>query len=283
METGTNAETVAVAKRWRVSEVARLAHVTVRTLHHYDEIGLLVPSGRNRAGYRLYDAQDLERLHRILLYRELGFTLEAIAAMLAEPGLERRGALRAQRDLLQRRMRRTESLIRAVDRALESIERGETMSAEERFEGFEALDAPEAVREHQARHDREVKERWADTEAYRESMRRTRGYAKEDWGRIREEAEAIDAAMAALLAAGADAAGTAAMDVAERARLHIDRWFYPCSRRMHAGLAAMYESDPRFAAHYEERARGLAAFTAAAIRANAERGGADEGGEAGRA
>jgi len=248
---------------WTVSEVAALAHVTVRTLHHYDEIGLLPPAERSEGGYRLYGGPELERLHQILLWKELGFELETIGRMLKEPALDRASALRAQRELLVREVRKAEALVRAVDRALESLEEGETMDAEAMFEGFGDLDHLETAQE--------AEERWGDTPAYRESMRRMKKYSKDDWERIEIEGDALEAEMAALLKAGADPAGDEAMDVAERARLHVDRWFYPCSHRMHVGLADMYESDPRFRAHYEERAEGLCDFFVAAIRANAER------------
>ena len=260
------------ARYWKVSEVAELAHVTVRTLHHYDEIGLLVPSRRSDAGYRLYAEADLERLYQILLYRELGFALEAIARVLEAPADQRSAALRAQRDALAEKQRRTDAVLRAVDRALESIERGEEMSSDEILEGFDAFTrAPEDVRAHQREHDEEVRARWGDTDAYRESMRRARGFGRADWEKIRAEAESTEARMAALLRAGADPEGDDAMAGAEAMREHIGRWFYPCSYRNHAGLADMYEADPRFTAHYEDRAEGLAAFVATAIRANAMR------------
>lgn len=257
---------------WKVSELAELAHVTVRTLHHYDEIGLLVPSERSGAGYRLYSAADLERLYEILLYRELGFPLETIAQLLDDPAPDRRSALRAQRDLLVEKRRRTDAVIRAVDRARESIERGTKMSRDEIFEGFDVFArAPEDVRAHQAEHGAEARKRWGETDAYRESMRRARALTKSDWKKIQEEGAANEARMAALIAAGASPEGEEAMAGAEAMREHISRWFYPCSYRNHAGLADMYETDPRFAAHYEDRAPGLAAFVAAAIRANAMR------------
>jgi DNA-binding transcriptional MerR regulator len=154
--------------RWKVGEVAELAHVTVRTLHHYDEIGLLVPSGRSGTGYRLYSASDLERLYRILLYRELGFGLRAVARMIDAPALDRRAALRAQRDLLLERRRKTDAVIRAVDRALESVERGLAMSADELRSGFDAFaNAPADVRAEQAKHGQEAGERWGDTGSHR--------------------------------------------------------------------------------------------------------------------
>ena len=123
-------------------------------------------------------------------------------------------------------------------------------------------------------HEAEARGRWGDTEAYAESRRRTEGYSDSDWGRIRQELADIEQGLARAMEDGAPPDAERAMDLAEEARLHIDRWFYPCSREMHAGLADMYTSDKRFAAHYEERAAGLAAFVSAAIKANAERRGA---------
>lgn len=255
---------------WTVGEVAALARVTVRTLHHYDEVGLLVPARRSAAGYRLYAPEDLERLYRIRLFRELGFSLEAIGALLDAPIPERRAALRAQRELLGEKIRRTEAVARAVDRALETLETGGHVDVEAMFEGMDEFVDPDLAEE--------AKDRWGDTEAYRESMRRMKSFTKDDWTRMREEGEAVESDMAALMRAGEEPDGEAAMDVAERARAHIDRWFYPCDHAMHARLAAMYEADPRFRSHYEERAEGLAAFHARAIRANAARAGAGESG-----
>jgi len=123
----------------------------------------------------------------------------------------------------------------------------------------------------QAQFEAEVRERWGETEAYRESARRTQGYSAADKARIAEELSGIEADFAAALADGEAADGGRAVDLAEAARLHIDRWYYPCSRAMHVGLAEMYTADPRFKAHYDERAEGLAEFVAAAIKANASR------------
>jgi hypothetical protein len=124
----------------------------------------------------------------------------------------------------------------------------------------------------QKRYEAEARERWGDTEAYRESSRRTRAYSRRDWARINAELEGIEAGFAAAMADGEAPDGTRPMELAEAARLHIHRWYYPCSHAMHAQLAGMYTVDPRFQAHYEDRAEGLAAFVAEAIRANAARG-----------
>ena len=121
------------------------------------------------------------------------------------------------------------------------------------------------------RHEAEVRKRWGDTEAYRESARRTQGYSGEDWARIKAELEGIEAGLAAAMAAGEAPNGPRATELAEAARLHIHRGYYPCSRAMHVQLAEMYTADPRFEAHYEDRATGLAAFVAQAIQANSAR------------
>lgn len=253
------------AKSFTVSRVSRIAHVTVRTLHHYDEIGLLVPSRRSARGYRLYSGEDLQRLQQILLFRQLGFSLEAIQRLLDEPAYDRRSALRAQRELLRERVRRAEAVIRAVDATLAALEGGTEMDAAKMFDGFDEFDPTQ--------HEEEARERWGDTDAYRESMRRTKRYTKEDWARIKAEGEEVERTLADLLATGVAPDADEAVDAAERARLHIDRWFYPCSHAFHRNLAEMYLSDPRFREHYEARREGLAEFVAAAIRANAARAG----------
>ena len=121
-----------------------------------------------------------------------------------------------------------------------------------------------------SRYEDEAEQRWGNSDAYQEPKRRTRGYGKKDWAAIRAERESV-VALADLLAEGVDATGSAAMDLAEAHRRHIDRWFYPCSHDMHGHLAAMYTADPRFAAHFERRGEGLAAFVSDAIRANGAR------------
>jgi DNA-binding transcriptional MerR regulator len=252
-----------VAELWTVSEVAEMAHVTVRTLHHYDEIGLLTPCRRSDAGYRLYDRPELDRLHQILLYRELGFSLDAIGPLLDQSAMDRCTALRAQRALLEEKQRRTDAVIRAIDAALQSLEGGRPMETREMFSGFEGFD--------HAEHAEEARERWGDSDAYRESMRRARKYGKKEWSAVQEEADGIMARLAELMAGGATPASPEAVALAEEHRRHIDRWFYPCSPAMHAGLADMYEADARFGEYFEQRAEGLTGFVAAAIRANADR------------
>jgi hypothetical protein len=137
------------------------------------------------------------------------------------------------------------------------------MKREEMFEAFGDFD-PSA-------HEEEAKRKYGNTASYAEAAKRTKRYTKDDWKAIRAEAEAINEGLAKALADGALATDVRAMDLAERARMHIDRWFYPCPHAMHAGLGEMYVSDPRFAEGYEKRRAGLAEYVRDAIRANTAR------------
>jgi MerR family transcriptional regulator, thiopeptide resistance regulator len=116
-----------------VGEVAALAGVTVRTLHHYDRIGLLSPSGRTAAGYRQYAPADLDRLHRVLLYRELGFPLEEVATLLDAPDADPEAHLRRQHRLLRDRLERTQAMVAAVEKEMEARSMGISLTPEERF------------------------------------------------------------------------------------------------------------------------------------------------------
>lgn len=118
-------------------------------------------------------------------------------------------------------------------------------------------------------HELEADFRWGNTDAYRESARRTQRYTKEDWARMRAEAEANTLAMVEVMRAGKAPDSAEAKAAAELARLHISQWFYACDPTMHAMLGQMYVDDERFAATYEKVAPGLAAFMSAAVQANA--------------
>jgi DNA-binding transcriptional MerR regulator len=247
-----------------VGAVARLAGVTVRTLHHYDEIGLLRPSGRSSAGYRRYGEADLERLQQILFYRELEFSLDQVRSAMADGGRDSFLHLRRQHALLSERIERLKRLSDAVATAMEAHQMGIRLTPEERLEVFGDFD-PDA-------NAAEAEERWGDTDAYRESARRTSSYTKADWERMKDEGAAVNARLVAAMQAGLPADSTDAMDAAEAHRAQISTWFYPCSSEIHVGLAEMYMSDPRFTATYETMAPGLAAYLHDAILANAARG-----------
>ncbi|MEU6057135.1 MerR family transcriptional regulator [Streptomyces sp. NPDC047097] len=250
---------------YSVGQVAGFAGVTVRTLHHYDEIGLLAPSGRSHAGHRRYDEADLDRLQQIMFYRELGFPLDQVAALLDDPDTDPREHLRRQHALLSARIAELRKMAEAVEHAMEARKLGINLTPEERFEVFGEQD-PEQYQE-------EVEQRWGDTEAYRQSQQRTAGHTKADWQRIKGEMDDWNARYAALLAAGEPPTGERAMDLAEEHRRHLHDTFYDCAYTMHRCLGEMYVADQRFTAHYDALHPGFAEHLAAAIAANADRHG----------
>lgn len=160
-------------KTYAIKEVAQLAGISIRTLHHYDAIGLLQPQLRNNAGYRLYTDENLLRLHEIMLGRQLGLSLEAIRHSLDDPTYDRVRALQRQREHLHRQLDRTQTMIRAVDRALEfstqTTETRTTMDPKTMFSGFDP-----------AIYHNEVEQRWGETNAYHESQKRTQHYSADD-------------------------------------------------------------------------------------------------------
>jgi MerR family transcriptional regulator, thiopeptide resistance regulator len=190
---------------YTVGQVAQVAGVTVRTLHHYDEIGLLSPSERTGAGYRRYDDADLERLQRILFYRELGFPLEEIAAILDDPQSSPTEHLRRQHQLLTARIKRLQEMATAVEFAMEARKLGIQLTPEERFEVFGDFNPED--------HTEEAERRWGGTDAYRESIRRTGQYTKEDWLRNKAENAEWGQRFVALMESGAPADSPAAMDL----------------------------------------------------------------------
>ncbi|WP_151525778.1 MerR family transcriptional regulator [Serinicoccus kebangsaanensis] len=252
-------------QRSTVGQVAEQVGVSVRTLHHYDEIGLVVPSERSFAGYRLYTEDDLMRLQHVVVYRRLGFGLDQVAELL-EQDADVVEHLRRQRDTITDRIGELTELVRSIDAAMESEMSGYRITHEEQREIF-GDSFTDNFDDYQA----EAEQRWGETDAWKESNRRTKGYTKEQWEQIKVEQDQVNARFVELLQGDVDATSVAAMDAAEEARQQICRWFYDCPREMHANIAQMYVDDPRFSQTYEDIAPGLAQFVRDAVVANAAR------------
>jgi DNA-binding transcriptional MerR regulator len=249
-----------------IGRVAVLTGLTVRALHHYDDIGLVSPTQRSAAGYRLYTDADLRRLQQVLLFRELGFALDAVRDLIDASPEHRRAALIEQRATLQSRLRHGEAVLKAVDATLQTLDGDTTMHTEHLFDGFDTF--------HNGEYAEEARQRWGDGDAWKISQARARGYSKDDWARIQAEADAITRTFLDAMQRGDAVDGETAMALAESHREHIAQYHYPCDHAMHANVAAMYTADPRFQAHYDRHVEGLAAYIEAAVRANAIRHGA---------
>ncbi|MCU1675596.1 MAG: tipA [Frankiales bacterium] len=243
-----------------VGDVARLANVTVRTLHHYDAIGLLSPSERSAAGYRSYATADLERLQQILVYRSLGMSLPDITAILDDSGTDPLDQLRRQHALLVERSVQLQRMIAAIDKTMEARKMGINLSPGEMFEVFGDFDPTV--------HEAEVHERWGDSDAYAQSKQRTSRFTKADWAEAVAGQRAVEERFAQLHRSGVASGSDEAMEAAEAHRAQIHR-YYDCSYEMHTGLADMYLADERFTKHYDDIEPGLARYVHDAIHANA--------------
>ncbi len=247
---------------YSVGQVAELAGVTVRTLHHYGQIGLLEPQDRSTAGYRRYSDDDLQQLQHILFYRELGFSLEDIATILRDPGADASAHLARQRTLLSRRIDRLQSMVAAIEKEMEARTMGIQLTPEEKFEIF----GPTYSEDYET----EAEQRWGDTDAWKQSQARTATFSKEQWVEIKRAGDDLNRRLAAAMTGGAEPGSVAAMDLAEEHRRSIET-FYDCGYPMHRGLGDMYVQDERFAKTYDDVAPGLAQWLRDAIHANADR------------
>ena len=244
-------------KTYRIGEAAKIARMTVRALQHYDAIGLLSPSFRSKGEYRHYTDDDLKRLHLIRLYRELRLPLAEIQTILDGPEQDGAALLFAHRQRLSADVAETKALIAKIDRALNE---DSTMTIPMRFEGFSHGD-----------HEEEAEQRWGETSAWKTSQRRVAKYSKAEMDQAQGEHESLLGEFAGAMASGAAADSPLGLDLAERARLHIDRWYYDLTREGHAQLAQLYRDDPKFQESYERVAPGLAEYVATCIEANAAR------------
>lgn len=232
---------------YTVKAAADFAGITVRTLHHYDEIGLLKPSRLSPSGYRLYTMDDLERLQQIMFFRELGLDLRAIKDILSGPDFDRRSALLRHKELLVAKEERIRRLIRSIDRTLDSIERGIPMGEKDLFAGFD-----------QTKYEEEARQRWGGSKEYEESVRKVSEYTKEDWVAIQTETGQVLRGLAALMEE--DPADPGVQDLVRRHHKIINDWFYTCSTCIYRSLADTYAEDERFAQNYERVRPGLAEF-----------------------
>ncbi|RRD45329.1 MerR family transcriptional regulator [Buchananella hordeovulneris] len=256
----------ASGRTYTSGEVARLYGITVRTLHHWDAIGLASPSARTWAGHRIYTDADVDRVRDVLVYRETGMDLERIRQVLERPG-DARSHLRAQLALLRDKAEHLQSLMNCVHTLLEEMTMSESpLTTEEKAALFgEAWSA-----EYEA----EAEQRWGNTPDWAEAQRRQARMTAADWRRTKEEVAALEARLADALARGVVPGSAEANGLAEAHRQELARWFDVTVAKQ-VLIARGYTADPRFAAHYEQVAPGLAAWLVEVINANARAQGID--------
>lgn len=238
--------------RLSIGALSRLSGVSIRALHHYDQIGLLHPSEIAASGYRYYDDATVERLWQILFYRELDVPLRDISVIVSSPNFDRERTLLEHRALLERKRERLDRLISLVSNAL----KGETTME---FKPFDTSEI-DALREQYAE---EAKTRWGNTEAYRESASRTAKYTKADFARIQDQSSALFREFAALV--GTNPADARVQALVKRWQALISENYFFCTDEVFAGLGQMYVADERFAKNLDLYGTGTAKLMSDAI------------------
>jgi DNA-binding transcriptional MerR regulator len=239
---------------YTVHQLAELAGVSVRTLHHYDQIGLLNPSTYTSSGYRLYQEPELLRLQQILFYKELDFPLAQIKALLDRPGFDRVEALRQHRRSLEQRREQIAILLHTIDKTiLKLTEANMELTDAELYEGF--------TQEQIERYKREVREKY-DPKLVEESNRRVRKLSKTQWQAIKEEGDQVTRGLAGLTER--DPGDPQVQALIARHHAWIEN-FYPCSSEIYRGLGQLYVEHPEFRATYDRYRPGLADFMQAAM------------------
>ena len=236
---------------YKIKEVADMVGISVRTLHHYDQVGILKPNSITPAGYRIYTDDDLERLQQVLFFKELDFTLLEIKEIIDNPDFDRKHALKTHRELLIEKKKRLDKIIKSVDKTIDYIDGGIDMNKNEMFEGFDVSE----IAVHKERYAEETKRKYGDSDAYKESLRKTSKYTKGDWARINATNGKINEKIIANMDNGID--NSEVQNAVAELRQHITDNFYNCTIEIFRGLADLYVNDERFTANIDKHKKGL--------------------------
>jgi DNA-binding transcriptional MerR regulator len=234
---------------YTVHELATLAGVSVRTLHHYDEIKLLIPTRLEENRYRQYGEKELLRLQQILFFKELDFPLEKIRKLLESPEFDTVDALRTHQQLLKLQKKRLNGLIRTIDKTIQKITKETAMEDKELYGNFS--------KEEMDSYAEEAKERWGETDAYKQSMERVNKMSKEELKKIGEEGDALLREIATHMEE--DPASDVVQDLMAKHYKGLMAFYEP-NLQIYRGLANMYVDDSRFTATFDKVKPGLAVF-----------------------
>lgn len=236
----------------KINEVAKLTGVTVRTLHYYDEIGLLKPSCITNSGYRLYNEEALEKLQQILFFRELDFSLKDIKEIMLSSSYSKEEALRKHRELLIQKENRLKGLIELIDQIIE----GDNNMSFKEFDNSEII-------ENKKKYAKEVKERFGDTDAYKESEKKTANYDNEKWEMVQGDGAEILEKFAEYRNLAPDSREV--QELVKKWQEYITDNFYKCTNEILSCLGLMYIQDERFTNNIDKNGIGTAKFMSKAI------------------
>ena len=236
-----------------VKEVAHVSGVSVRTLHHYDAIGLLVPSTTTESGYRVYSNSDLATLQQILFFKELGFPLKEIKRIIMDEQFNQLEALEMQRNLLYEKTAKFHEMIQTIDETIDSMKGDQQMTNEARFKSF---------RDEGRKYEQEARERWGNA-AIDESHHKLGALSNKDGAELMEQWDVLMKRMAKLIGQPTES---------QEVQTAIGDWhqflnnnFYTYSYEAFQGLGQMYVADERFRENMNQYGVGLAEFMSEAI------------------
>lgn len=233
--------------KMKVNEVAKLAGISIRTLHYYDEIGLLVPKHKTNSNYRLYDENDLEKLWQILFFRELEFPLSKIKEIIENREFNKNQALENHRKLLLEKRKRLDNIITSIDEII--------------MKGFKKNMIKTFSNEDYEKYKEEALEKYGDIAKH--SFKRTSKYNKKQWQTIQEEASKIYISLAENMDKGPE--DDLVQQLILQWRNHITKYYYDCTLEIFKGLGQLYVEDERFTKNINKTKEGLASFMKKAI------------------
>jgi DNA-binding transcriptional MerR regulator len=250
--------------RYTVKQLADVARISVRSLHHYDDIGLLKPAYVGANGYRYYTQHELYRLQQILLYRELGLSLTEVGGILSADDFEISAALRQHRARLDRKLELQQQLLRVIDATLARLDGESDMKNEQLYDWH----SPEK----QAEYERWLAERYGaqGEERVMLSRKHTEGFQAADKAAAMERLASIEADLVDAFQRGTSAKAETLASVFDRHREWVAyMWNRECPRDAYEGLADLYAGHPDFVSRFEDMAAGFSAWLTAAMKAYA--------------
>lgn len=242
---------------YKVKEVSEITGVSIRMLHHYDKIGLLRPTAISNAGYRLYDDKDLELIQQILIYRELDFSLKEIKDILNNNNLDLKKLLKLQKQLIIDKRDKLNKIVETIENTIKNMEGEIIMEKKGMFEGFD-------IEKHNKLYEDEVEKKYGESDAYKESKKKTSKYSKEDWNNIMEEIDELYKSLAELK--NRDVSDERVQELVHSWRMLITKNFYNCSIEIFSGLADMYIYDERFTKNIDKYGEGFTNFLSEAMK-----------------
>lgn len=239
--------------KMQIKDFAEFTGVSVRTLHYYDEIGLLKPAFIDKENsYRYYDESSLLRMQEILFYRELDFELKSIKEILSSPDYDKKKALREQKKLLSLKKERLERLISSIEKA----EKGEID-----MKAFSNKEYEQTRKKYEA----EAKEKWGSTEAYKEQEKKTENYTQEKWSGVSDGLMKVFEEFSECKKKGFTPDSSEALALANKLQKYITENYYTCTGEILKGLGQMYVCDERFKSNIDSYGEGTAEFASKAI------------------